>query len=411
MQYESLNFKAVSLPTDQFTNTLSYTSFFKVFDIDSDGDMDIITSERNNPSGNRITYYQQVEPMVFQKTDINGLTNAGISLKGIHVFDKDNDGDFEILLVSALSSKASILLENNSGTYQSVYTSIFSSIMGTPGEVIVFDFNMDGFQDLFFTDEQFDHGNVLLQSTGGTGYILINSGELVSNSGKSTLGATLFDINRDAKPDIITANYFGKIEFYQNDLTENNWVALITKADFGSGNKATIPGTKIELTLSLNGENQTLTRYFGNQSLTSSSMQAVWFGLGNATTATYKVTFPGVDQIYEGTLAEINTVQTIDFITVKTENSLDIPHGFLVSNAFPNPFNPSTTVEVSIPKSGNVQFEVYDILGRNIYSQSNSFQAGVHQVLFDLSHQSSGIYFIRSIFQNQSTIQKVLLMK
>ena len=46
-----------------------------------------------------------------------------------------------------------------------------------------------------------------------------------------------------------------------------------------------------------------------------------------------------------------------------------IPERFIVQNAFPNPFNPTTNVRFGIPKSGLVTLRIYDMLGRIVHSQ------------------------------------------
>ncbi len=61
---------------------------------------------------------------------------------------------------------------------------------------------------------------------------------------------------------------------------------------------------------------------------------------------------------------------------------------------FPNPFNPSTTIQYEIPARVSVSLKVYDILGREVTSLVNGEQPpGVHTVRFDASNLSSGVYF------------------
>ncbi len=63
---------------------------------------------------------------------------------------------------------------------------------------------------------------------------------------------------------------------------------------------------------------------------------------------------------------------------------------------FPNPFNPSTVIGYSLPKSGFVNIKIYNILGKEITSLVNSVQNnGYHEIIFntDNLNLSSGIYF------------------
>lgn len=76
------------------------------------------------------------------------------------------------------------------------------------------------------------------------------------------------------------------------------------------------------------------------------------------------------------------------------ENDLSyVPENFSVS-AYPNPFNPSTTLEVTLPLRGDYEISVTDILGKELQSLSRgTMEAGVHRIPVDLSSNSSGIYF------------------
>jgi hypothetical protein len=73
-----------------------------------------------------------------------------------------------------------------------------------------------------------------------------------------------------------------------------------------------------------------------------------------------------------------------------------LPEGFRLDQNYPNPFNPSTTIKYELPKSSMVRLSVYDILGREVSVLLNDKgDAGVHEVKFDASGLSSGVYFYR----------------
>lgn len=68
---------------------------------------------------------------------------------------------------------------------------------------------------------------------------------------------------------------------------------------------------------------------------------------------------------------------------------------------FPNPFNPSTTIRLSIPQNQNVTLDVYDVLGRHIQTiYEGPVNAGFQDFTFDASSLSSGVY----IYQLQSEL-------
>lgn len=85
----------------------------------------------------------------------------------------------------------------------------------------------------------------------------------------------------------------------------------------------------------------------------------------------------------------------------------------------PNPFNPSTNITFALPMDAFVQLTVYNILGMEIAELFNGMQQqGTHEVVFDGTHVTSGVYFYRlratSISEPQQSFldtKKFILMK
>ena len=77
--------------------------------------------------------------------------------------------------------------------------------------------------------------------------------------------------------------------------------------------------------------------------------------------------------------------------------------------AYPNPFNPVTTIAFRVPHSGHVTLDVYDLRGRRIAGLLNEFlAAGGHEVQWhgtDAAGRSapSGVYFARMLVNGQAT--------
>ncbi len=83
----------------------------------------------------------------------------------------------------------------------------------------------------------------------------------------------------------------------------------------------------------------------------------------------------------------------------------------LVSN-YPNPFNPSSTIEFQIPRRMRVKLEVYNILGVRVTTLLDGFaDAGTHRVKFDGSRLSSGVYLYRLRAGGFTDTKKMLLLK
>ncbi len=86
---------------------------------------------------------------------------------------------------------------------------------------------------------------------------------------------------------------------------------------------------------------------------------------------------------------------------------------FTVEQNYPNPFNPTTTFEFSLAKRSNVSLKIFDILGREVTTLIDSeLEAGIlHQVKFDASKLSSGMYFYRLEAGKDLLVKKLVLIK
>lgn len=86
---------------------------------------------------------------------------------------------------------------------------------------------------------------------------------------------------------------------------------------------------------------------------------------------------------------------------------------FVLSEVYPNPFNPTTTVSVSLPQSSDLAIAVFNTLGQQVADLADgSFNAGTHNFTFDGSFLSSGIYFVHASVPGElHTMQKIVLMK
>jgi hypothetical protein len=79
---------------------------------------------------------------------------------------------------------------------------------------------------------------------------------------------------------------------------------------------------------------------------------------------------------------------------------------------YPNPFNPTTVIKYSIPVDGYVTLAVYNLLGEKVASLVNdNLKAGGHEVSFDASNLSSGVYFYRLESGSFTSVKKLMLLK
>ncbi|NQU67978.1 MAG: T9SS type A sorting domain-containing protein [Candidatus Marinimicrobia bacterium] len=94
------------------------------------------------------------------------------------------------------------------------------------------------------------------------------------------------------------------------------------------------------------------------------------------------------------------------------ETSLSTPSEFALSAAYPNPFNPKTTMLLELPKDGFISVKVYNVVGQVVdVLVDGNMTAGYHSVTWTATNVPSGMYFIRSTMGNEVQSQKVLLLK
>jgi N-acetylneuraminic acid mutarotase len=99
-------------------------------------------------------------------------------------------------------------------------------------------------------------------------------------------------------------------------------------------------------------------------------------------------------------------------IEIRVDKSPMQPEGFAFHAPYPNPFNPFTTLKFTIPISTEIQFTVFDLAGSQVAILANeAYQAGTHEICFDASQLSSGIYFARLCTNQFSEVRKLLLIE
>jgi len=98
----------------------------------------------------------------------------------------------------------------------------------------------------------------------------------------------------------------------------------------------------------------------------------------------------------------------------------EIPNEFRLYDAYPNPFNPSTTIRIDLPVESDITLVVYDVLGKEVARLiEGRKQAGRYEFIWNANDVSSGVYFYHinaqehgvKVGKNISGTKKILLMK
>tara|TARA_B100001142_G_scaffold10674_1_gene10229 strand:- start:365 stop:3511 length:3147 start_codon:yes stop_codon:yes gene_type:complete len=88
-------------------------------------------------------------------------------------------------------------------------------------------------------------------------------------------------------------------------------------------------------------------------------------------------------------------------------------YNYSLSGAYPNPFNPSTTINYSLADNvDKMQINIFDIRGRliqNIYNGANI--KGEHSIMWNASEYASGVYFVNMLVNNHVYNEKIMLVK
>ncbi|MGE5810265.1 MAG: glycosyl hydrolase 53 family protein [Ignavibacteria bacterium] len=99
----------------------------------------------------------------------------------------------------------------------------------------------------------------------------------------------------------------------------------------------------------------------------------------------------------------------ISAVSVDENNHIPGSYGIKI---YPNPFNPSATIEYELPKSSDVSIVIYDILGNEIATLADGFEnTGSHTITWQPQNVSSGVYFCRMKAGNFFETKKIMLLK
>ncbi len=129
----------------------------------------------------------------------------------------------------------------------------------------------------------------------------------------------------------------------------------------------------------------------------------------------------GISLIVASTKDQNDTgmVKVTGITVIKNENATlvsevsVIPTTFSLSQNFPNPFNPSTIIQFTVPFNGRAVLKVFNTLGQEVATLFDGVATAgeYHQATFDASHLASGIYFSRLEFNGTMQVKKMLLLK
>ena len=142
----------------------------------------------------------------------------------------------------------------------------------------------------------------------------------------------------------------------------------------------------------------------------SSVMTAGYCDAGDV--ITFKVYDASQDRLVDMDSAEPTTWVGNNAMSVISMTDRVLPTEIALGNAYPNPFNPSTTISYDISSDMNVSINVYDVRGRMVAELVNGVKdQGRYEVMWNANESSTGIYFVQLVAGNTTKTQKIMLVK
>jgi flagellar hook assembly protein FlgD len=95
----------------------------------------------------------------------------------------------------------------------------------------------------------------------------------------------------------------------------------------------------------------------------------------------------------------------------------NLPTHYDMSQSYPNPFNPTTTIEFNLPKRSHVTVKIYNLLGQQVQNLvDEELSVGNYKVTWDGStsggdRASTGVYFYRIVTEDFTETKKMVLLK
>jgi hypothetical protein len=182
----------------------------------------------------------------------------------------------------------------------------------------------------------------------------------------------------------------------------------------GDATSATLKNENGQMTIDANG-------YIGGVQMTLShgadfsievtdrALVADYNTMGNITKLV--IVAPETDELFSSVGSY--TIDEMIVANSTSEVSVSMPSDIEIVGAYPNPFNPSTTVSVSVDNATAATIMAYDISGRSVGVVFDGvLEAGMSSVTWNASSLPSGAYILKlSTPDGSASMQKVMLMK
>ena len=137
---------------------------------------------------------------------------------------------------------------------------------------------------------------------------------------------------------------------------------------------------------------------------------SIWTALGTVEIGMPETVFMGVTAFSSDGVA---FDATLDYVLLESASE-DLPDGFRLSEAYPNPFNPSTQLTLVVTEDQAINVEVYNVVGKRVQTifQGDVAANQLQEYRFvSTNNLASGLYFIRVVGKDFVATRKVTLLK
>lgn len=371
-------------------------------DFDQDGDQDLYIVRpfsENLLIENFTTSGFQIIP-----NEMNDNGNGRAAAWG----DYDNDGLMDLYLSN--ESNPDRLYHNNSTG--------FNSILGQPlndpfaGRAVVW-FDADNDMDLDVYLGRYDQSDILLLNDGNGGFV---HGHIPFNLMESrTTAAAAADLDDDGDLDLFVVRNGQANAILRNDIPDpGNWLGV--RLVGGEGMNRDAIGARVRI---LAGGVYQVREIQSANGYYSQSPYRVHFGLANeAQVDSLIVIWPNGEQSVETSVTP-NQILTVSPNTTSGVNdgTLALPSALRFNDLWPNPFNPSTTMSFTVPRTGRVVLDVLDLSGARVETIVDGIlPAGQHLATWEGKdghgrRVASGVFVFRLQGPGGTTTRTAVLVK
>jgi len=384
----------------------------KTIDIDKDGDIDILT-HINTKNISRISLWSNDGNLNFQEKVIvqNGAspTNSQVLFE---TTDFDYDQDIDIIVSWIIGTEITRIqwFENNGN--ERFFVREISNSRG--GKFCAIDLDNDNDMDILSVGD-----SLIWYKNDGS-----NSFSIDTITTAETHTASAADLDNDGDIDVLAYTDFDDQAYraqgywYENIDNDNFIPHLIPRANshinyIGDLYTLDIDKNKTLDIFALDGSGITILKNLGN-----AEFNYEWTISG---VVSFKVTDldkdDALDIIVCNHYSQYKSAEIIWYknglpIKIGLNSDNNISNKFILSFNYPNPFNPSTNIEYSIPKSSTVVVSVYNLTGQKITTLVNqNHTPGNYQVTWDGADYASGVYIYQIKADNFIQSKKMLLLK